>query len=108
MALTIPHSAVVVDRAQRDPDFAKALMDEAAMTFLNGEPEVARGILRDLINATIGFEKLARLTGTPSKSLQRMLSHKGNPTMDNLAAIFGAVRAELRVGFEVHSVKQAS
>jgi len=31
------------------------------------------------------------MTATPSKSLHRMLSPKGNLSMDNLAAIFGAV-----------------
>jgi len=29
--------------------------------FLNGEPETARLILRDLVNATMGFEQLATL-----------------------------------------------
>jgi DNA-binding phage protein len=48
-------------------------------------------ILRDLVNATLGFEQLAKLTDIPSKSLHRMLSPKGNPSMDNLAAILGAV-----------------
>ena len=48
-------------------------------------------ILRDLVNATLGFEQLAKLTDVPSKSLHRMLSPKGNPSMDNLAAILGAV-----------------
>ncbi len=34
-----------------------------------------------------------------------MLSPKGNPSMDNLAAIFGAVRTSLKVSLEVHAVK---
>ena len=48
-------------------------------------------ILRDLVNATLGFEQLAKPTDVPSKSLHRMLSPKGNPSMDNLAAILSAV-----------------
>jgi DNA-binding phage protein len=44
--------------------------------------------LRDIVNATVGFEQLAIETSKPSKSLHRMLSAKGNPTMDNLTAIF--------------------
>ncbi len=46
-------------RFERDPAFAQALLDEVAKLFVNGEPETARLILRDLINATIGFEQLA-------------------------------------------------
>ena len=34
-----------------------------------------------------------------------MLSPKGNPSMDNLAAIFGAVRKRLKVDIKAHTVK---
>src|SRR3981081_2064398 len=91
MALTRDFKQTVVERVQRDPAFAKALLDEAATLFLNGEPYTARLILRDLVNATVGFEGLAVETAKPAKSLHRMLSEKGNPSMDNLAALFLAV-----------------
>lgn len=107
MALTRNFKQTVVERVERDPEFAKALLDEAATLFLSGEPEPARLILRDLVNATLGFEELAQVTDKPSKSLHRMLSPKGNPSMDNLAAIFGAVRARLKVDLEVHAVEAA-
>jgi DNA-binding phage protein len=105
MALTRDFKHTIVERVDRDPAFAKALLDEAATSFLNGEPDVARLILRDLVNATVGFEQLAKLTHKPSKSLHRMLSPKGNPSMDSLAAIFGAVRSRLKVGIEVRTVE---
>ncbi|CAN5379981.1 hypothetical protein BH09PSE3_BH09PSE3_26450 [soil metagenome] len=107
MALTRDFKETVKDRATRDPAFAKAMLDEAANAFLNGEPHVARLILRDLVNASVGFEDLATETNRPSKSLHRMLSEKGNPSMDNLAAIFGAVRKRLGVAFEAHGVEAA-
>ncbi|MCX7064142.1 MAG: transcriptional regulator [Proteobacteria bacterium] len=105
MALTRDFRFTIVERAQRDPKFARALLDEAIAGFLNGQPETARLVLRSLVNATVGFEALAVLTSKPSKSLQRMLSSRGNPSMDNLAAIIGAVRRKLKVDIEVHSVK---
>ena len=107
MALTRDFKETVKERAARDPAFAKAMFDEAATAFLNGEPQVARLILRDLVNASVGFEDLATETNRPSKSLHRMLSEKGNPSMDNLAAIFGAVRKRLGVAFEAHGVEAA-
>ncbi len=107
MALTRNFKQTVIERVERDPQFAKALLDEAATLFLSGEPETARLILRDLVNATIGFEQLAEMTDKPSKSLHRMLSPRGNPSMDNLAAIFSAVRQWLKVAFEVHTIKAA-
>ena len=107
MALTRNFKNTVVERVQSDASFAQALLDEAATLFLNGEPETARLILRDLVNATMGFEQLAALTAKPSKSLHRMLSPKGNPSMDNLAAIFDAIRNWLKVTFDVRVVELA-
>ena len=57
MALTRDFKQSVVARLQRDPDFSRALLDEAAGLFLNGEPAAARLILRDLVNATVGLEQ---------------------------------------------------
>ena len=107
MALTRNFKQTVIERVERDPQFAKALLDEAATLFLSGEPDTARLILRDLVNATIGFEQLAEITEKPSKSLHRMLSPRGNPSMDNLAAIFGAVRHWLKLTFDVHTIEAA-
>jgi hypothetical protein len=36
-----------------------------------------------------------------------MLSPTSNPSMDNLAAIFGEIRAYLKVGIEVHTIELA-
>lgn len=107
MALTRDFKQTVVERVRRDPAFAKSLLDEAASLFLNGDAETARLILRDLVNATIGFEALAKKTDKPSKSLHRMLSQSGNPSMDNLAAIFDALRKKLKVGVAVRVVRAA-
>ena len=108
MTLRRDFRETIVARVENDPDFAKALLDEAATLFLSGEPDTARLILRDLVNATVGFEQLAELTHKPSKSLHRMLSSSGNPSMDNLAAIFVAVRDWLRVSFDVRVVEATS
>jgi DNA-binding phage protein len=107
MVLTRDFKATIVERVRRDPDFAKALLDEAATLFLNGEPPLARLILRDLVNATIGFKGLAVRVGRPAKSLHRMLSKEGNPSMNNLAAILAALRHELGVELAAHTVKAA-
>lgn len=107
MALTRDFKETIVERVRRDPAFAKAMLDEAATLFLNGEANTARLVLRDLVNAAVGFEALATATGMPAKSLHRMLSKSGNPTMDNLAAILRVVRKKLRVEIQAHTVKAA-
>jgi DNA-binding phage protein len=104
MALTKDFKETVLARVKHDPEFAKALLDEAATLFLNGEAETAKFILRDLVNATIGFEQLALSISKPPKSMHRMLSATGNPTMSNLAAIFAALKTALRVDMQAHAV----
>ena len=104
MVLTRDFKETVIKRAQNEPAFAAALLDEAIALFLNGEPGTARLILRDLVNATIGFEELAAETSKPSKSLHRMLSKKGNPTMDSPNLIFNILRKKLQVTIKVHTV----
>lgn len=107
MHLTRDFKQTVVERISRDQAFAKALLAEAASLFLDGEPDAARLILRNLVNATVGLETLASLTERPSKSLYRMLSSNGNPSMDNFAAIFGALKDALQVRFDVRVVEAA-
>lgn len=103
MGLTVDYRETVVNRIKRDPAFAKALLDEATELLLTGEAEAARIVLRDLTHGLLGFERLAEITGTPSKSLHRMLSTRGNPGMDALSAIFSQLtKATFRSKPTVH------
>lgn len=104
MALTRDFKATVMARVESDPEFARALLDEAVTLFLSGESETAKLILRDLVNATLGFEELAAAVDKPPKSVHRMLSPSGNPTMTNLAAIFAALKRTLKVEIQAHAV----
>ncbi|MGH7960556.1 MAG: DNA-binding protein [Candidatus Binatia bacterium] len=97
----------MIARVKTDPEFATALLEEAATLFLNGEPDTAKLILRDLVNAIIGFERLARFVEKPSKSVHRMLSPSGNPTMSSLAAIFAALKKAMKVEIQAHAVRIA-
>jgi len=97
MALTRDFKDTVAARVQRDPAFARALLDEAVTLFVHGDPDSAKLILRDLVNATVGFEALAGQIDKPAKSLHRMLSKSGNPTMSNISAVFAAIQRNLKV-----------
>jgi DNA-binding phage protein len=108
MALTRDFKATVKERSERDPDFAAALLNEAISLFFNNEPQTARLILRELVNSTIGFEELAVKIDIPSKSLHRMLSARGNPTMDKLMLVVSFFRSFLNVKIEVKTALQAN
>lgn len=101
---TTDFEAIVVSRIKRDEQVAQNLYNRAITCFLNGDTATSRLLLRDLVNATIGFEQLAKETSKPSKSLHRMLSANGNPTMDNLALIFKIVGEQLETNLEVRAI----
>jgi DNA-binding phage protein len=98
MALTRDFKETILARARRDARFSEALFTESINAYLAGDTAEGKAILRDLVNATVGFEGLAAAIKKPSKSLHRMLSHQGNPTMSNISAVFAAVKRQLTVG----------
>lgn len=92
MALTRSFKNTIRDRAQKDPDFRKALLIESINSLLADEIEVAKSLLRDYINASILFEPLAKRVDKNSKSLQRMFSASGNPTAQSLFSVIHALQ----------------
>ena len=95
MALTKAYKETVLVRLQQDEEFRKALYAEAVTALLEGEQAEALSMLRDLVHATISFKRLAEQTGMPEKSLHRMLSERGNPTIQNIGKILQAIQHEL-------------
>ena len=55
--------------------------------------DTGKAVLRDYINATIGFEALGGLTDFSPKSLMRMFGPRGNPQARNLFAIIASYRS---------------
>jgi DNA-binding phage protein len=104
LAVTRNSRHTVIERIRRDRAFAQTLLDEAQTVFVEGEPALARLTLRDLVHGTIGFEGLAAAMQTPSKSLHRMLSARGNPRMDKLSLIFDVLRKEIGYPSASHHV----
>jgi DNA-binding phage protein len=92
MPLTREFKETVKARVERDPGFRAALLKEAVGVLLDGDLETGKSVLRDYINATVGFEKLARATGMPAKSLMRMLGPNGNPRADNLLTLIAELQ----------------
>jgi DNA-binding phage protein len=101
MPLTREFKETVKARAERDSAFRAALLKEAVELLLDGDLETGKSVLRDYINATVGFEKLARATGTPAKSLMRMLGPNGNPRADNLLTLTAKLQRVTRIHIAV-------
>lgn len=92
MALTRSFKETVRARVERDPAFRDALLAEGVEALLTGDVDTGKAVLRDYVNATVGFERLAEATGTPAKSLMRMLGPDGNPTAGKVFAILSELQ----------------
>ncbi len=101
MALTREFKDTVAARVQRDPRFREGLFTEAMNAYLGGDTGVGKALLRDLVNATVGFEELASVLKKPSKSLHRMLAPHGNPSSENFFGIVNALQKKARVKLRV-------
>lgn len=84
MTLTRDFRATLQERAQRDTAFRQAMLRESVEALLSGDTETGRAMLRDYINAAVGFGELAEATRIPAKSLMRMFGPEGNPRANNL------------------------
>ena len=101
MALTRDFKDTMTARVQRDPRFREALLTEAINAYLGGDTATGKAILRDFVNATLGFEELAAEIKKPSKSLHRMLAPRGNPSTENFFSIVSALQKKTRMKLRV-------
>jgi DNA-binding phage protein len=104
MALTREFKETVRERALRDPKFRRALLQEAIESFISGDIDTGKLILRDYVNATVGFDELGARTKKNPKSLMRMLSRAGNPRADNLFGLIRYLQKREGVQFEIKPV----
>jgi DNA-binding phage protein len=103
MALTRSFKDHIKAKIQSDPEFRQALFQEAVQTLIEGDVGTARAVLRDFINATVGFAALAKATGIPPKSLMRMFGPSGNPTAANLSEVIRVLQKKTGVHLEVRA-----
>ena len=100
MALTRDFKITIQERVQSDPEFRVGLLTQAAECLLDNEINVAKALLRDYVNATLGFKQLGALMGKKPQSLMRMLSDNGNPRLANISELVSSLRKN--EGIELH------
>jgi len=105
MPLTRDFKETIQARVKRDPGFRRALLREGIENFISGDVETGKIMLRDFINATVGFAKLSGVTRRSAKSLMRMLGPRGNPQARNLFEIVAYLQRAEGVRFEVRSAR---
>ena len=105
MSLTCDFKETIRARIERDPGFREALLEEGVECLLSGDVETGKSVLRDYINATIGFQELGGLTDKSPKSLMRMLGPSGNPQARNLFEIIGCLQKREGLHLKVQAVR---
>ena len=101
MRLTRDFKETIRDRMQRDLKFRKELLREGVEVMLSGQMAIGKTILRDYINATVGFTGLAGATHIPPKSLMRMFGSSGNARAQNLFEVVSFLQLHEGVRFYV-------
>lgn len=105
MPLTHSFRDTVKERAMKDPEFRVGLLTEAIECMLSDEIDVAKKLLRDYVNATIGFQELGTLTNKDPKSLMRMLGPKGNPSLKNISSLLASLKENEGLRFHVRALR---
>lgn len=105
MALTRDFRETVQARVKCDPAFRRGILSEALESLLSGEVTLAKELLRDYINATVGFPKVAEHTKLHAKTIHQMFGPRGNPTASNLFGIVAYLQQAEGVRFEVRSAR---
>ena len=103
MPLTRDFKETIQARARRDEAFREALLTEAVDAMLSGDVETGKTVLRDYINATVGFDALAAVTKKSPKSLMRMLGPNGNPQARNLVKIVAYLQTKAGLQLKVRA-----
>ena len=88
---------------RRDAAFRKGLLREAVEVLLAGEVALGKELLRDYINATVGFPKLSAETKPHVKTLHQMFGPKRNPTASNLFGIVAYLQRREGVRLQVRT-----
>jgi DNA-binding phage protein len=107
MPITREFRKTIWTRAQSDARFRAAMLIEALNELLAGELDTGKAMLRDYVNATITFDGLEKATGIPTKSLQRMLGPRGNPTAESLFTIIQALQQSEQIKLTVTKKRAA-
>ena len=105
MTITRNFKETVQARALHDKDFREGILRESIECMLSNDIKTGKALLRDYINATIGFAKLSRLTHKDSKSLMRMFSGSGNPTANNFFEVIHLLQEKEGVHYELQAVR---
>ena len=105
MALTRSFKETVKARVEVDAEFREAMLQEGVSCLLAGDMATGKAVLRDYINATVGFDRLGELMERSPETLRQMFEDAGNPQAQNLFGVIRVLQQEEGVRLEVRAVR---
>lgn len=94
-------SPVIFKRLNDDLTFRDCVFQVIAQTLLDGDVDLAKGLMRRMADATVGLASLSPFVDAHPKSVCRMMSRTGNPSARHLTAILRRLAQAHRVRFDV-------
>ena len=92
---------IVKSRIRDDDGFRTALLSEAVQVMLTDDMATAKSVLRDYIDATIGFDELSIQSGLTMRKLKRMFQPSGNPSASEIFRVIGILQQRQGIQLEV-------
>lgn len=90
-----PFEPILIEMLHEDEEFAVEYLRAAFED--DSDPRVLLNALRQVAEARGGLARLAKRAGLPRESLYRILSAKGNPTLNTLNAVTRALGLKITV-----------
>ena len=101
MSLGIPFDHIVQDSLRGDSEFREESLKCAIECLDAGEIEVAKKMVRLLVEANIGFEKLGELMCKSPDDIKQMLHPDCDTSADEVFEIIGHIRKHEGIRLEV-------
>jgi DNA-binding phage protein len=105
VAHTRPAKETILERAKASPEFRATLIGEALELIAENDVQTAKALICDYVLASIGFEAIAKEIGKKPESIKRMLSVKGNPTVNNVAALLSSLTQHEGIQLHVETTR---
>ena len=93
MAPTESVWSLLEEDVRQDPGYRDLMVAEAAEALLDGEIEVARGLLRNVVLGAFDYGQVAAVAKMPRERVVRALRRSENVTADTVLRLLGAVQA---------------
>ena len=81
----------IQQRIAAKPIVVRTLIQDAFQCFVDGDIEASKEIIRECVVGTVGWKSVAETAGINEKSIIRMFSKTGNPSITNYSAVMCAL-----------------